>query len=376
MSSPPHPGTSETSKGTVAPLPPPPGTPAAVKAILTAVVIMAGAAIVYVVFWFFMAASYRDAIGEWAEARRDQGLDVRYARLEMSGFPFMIRATLDKPGFGAPKARAPWRWDGARAIGEARPWNPGRVRLMLAGSHSITWTQKGTPVRYQGSATELTAEIVLDGGGRRQGWLDIGGLVLKGDREGHEIAVAKAHVEGWRTTATSADHLTATAEVSFEASGLRLPRRLSLPLGDRVGIIALKASLMGHIAPDRLPDSLAAWRDSGGTLEVHQFAVTYGPLSGRVTGTLALDADLQPIGALTAKLSGFFRAVDVLRKAGLVGARQAVMAKIVLGVLAKRPPGGGAATLNAPLTVQGRRLYVGPVDLAEVPAIRWRDGGG
>jgi hypothetical protein len=247
---------------------------------------------------------------------------------------------------------------------------------MLAGAHRIAWTRHGAPVRYRGSAEELTAEIVTDAGGRRQVWLDISGLVLKGESGELEIAVAEAHAEAWRTTSTSADHLTATAQVSLEASRLWLPRGLALPFGNRVGTIALKASLMGAIAPGRLPDSLAAWRDSGGTLEVHQLAVTYGPLSGRLTGTLALDAALQPIGALTAKLGGFFEAVDGLRKAGLVGARQALMAKVVLGVLAKRPPGGGAATLNAPLTIQDRRLYVGPVDLAEVPAIRWRDGGG
>ena len=376
MSSPPHPGTSESPEGTALAPHPSPGTPAAVKAALTALVIVAGVAIVYVVFWFYMAASTRDAIGGWAEARRGEGLDVRYVRLEMSGFPFKIRATLEKPGLGAPRAGASWRWDAARAIAEARPWSLGRIRIMLAGAHRIAWTRDGAPLRYQGSVAELTAEIVIDGGGRRQGVLDIGGLDLKSESGEQEIAIAKAHVEGWRTTATSADHLTATAEVDLDASGLRLPRGLSLPLGNRIDAIALKASLMGHIPKGRLPDTLAAWRDSGGTLEVHQLAITYGPLSGRVTGTVALDAALQPIGALTAKLGGFFEAVDWLREAGLVGARQAVMAKIVLGVFAKRPPGGGAATLNAPLTVQDRRLYVGPVDLAEVPAIRWRDGGG
>ncbi|MDP6119882.1 MAG: DUF2125 domain-containing protein [Rhodospirillales bacterium] len=376
MSSPSDPGTSVIPQGAAVAPHPPPGTPTAVKVVLAALVTVACAATVYVVLWFYMAASYRNAIDEWAATRRGEGLEVRYARLEMSGFPFMLRVTLEKPGVGAPKAGAPWRWDGARAIGEARPWSPRRVRVMMAGAHRIAWTRHGTPVRYRGSAEELTAKIAIDSGGRHQLWLDIGGLVLKGESGELEIAVAEAHAEAWRNTAASADHLTATAQVDLEASGLRLPRGLALPFGTRVGIIALKATLMGPIAPGQFPDSLAAWRDTGGTLEVHRLAVTYGPLSGRLTGTLALDAALQPIGALTAKLGGFFEAVDGLRKAGLVGARQALMAKVILGVLAKRPPGGGAATLNAPLTIQDRRLYVGPVDLAEVPAIRWRDGGG
>jgi len=372
----PPPDTSEASVDAAQAPHPRPGTSATIRATLTALVILTSAAIVYVVFWFYMASSTRDAIDGWAEARRGEGLDVHYARLELSGFPFMIRATLNKPGLGAPRAGAPWRWDVTRAIGEARPWNPRRVTIMLAGTHRIAWTRKGTLEFYTGSTAELTAEIVIDGRGRRQGVLDIDGLVLKSESGEQEIAIAKAHVSGWSATATSADHLTATAQVDLEASGLRLPCNLSLPLGSRIGAIALNASLMGHIPKGRLPDSLAVWRDSGGTLEVHQLAVTYGPLSGRVTGTVALDATLQPVGAFTAKLGGFFAVVDRLREAELVSARQAVMAKIVLGVFAKRPPGGGVATLNTPLTVQGRRLYVGPVDLAEVPAIRWQEDGG
>ena len=52
---------------------PPPGTPTAVKVVLAALVTVACVAIVYVVLWFYMAASYRDAIDEWAEARRSEG---------------------------------------------------------------------------------------------------------------------------------------------------------------------------------------------------------------------------------------------------------------------------------------------------------------
>ena len=97
MSSPPHPGTSEIPEGAAVAPRPLPDIPATVKVVLATLVAVAGVAIVYVVFWFYMAASYRDAIDAWAEARRGEGLEVRYTHLEMSGFPFLIRvARIDR----------------------------------------------------------------------------------------------------------------------------------------------------------------------------------------------------------------------------------------------------------------------------------------
>jgi hypothetical protein len=116
---------------------------------------------------------------------------------------------------------------------------------------------------------------------------------------------------------------------------------------------------------------LVKWRDGGGTVEVARLNLAYGFLDVWANGTMALDGDMQPIGAFTAKVEGFFPLVDALKEKGLVRARDAVTAKVVLGVLAKKPADGGPPTLNLPLTVQGRKVYAGPLALAQVPAIPW-----
>ena len=55
--------------------------------------------------------------------------------------------------------------------------------------------------------------------------------------------------------------------------------------------------------------------------------------------------------------------------------RDAVTAKLVLGALARTPEGGGPPTLNLAITVQDRTLFAGPVALARLPAIDWKDWG-
>ena len=74
---------------------------------------------------------------------------------------------------------------------------------------------------------------------------------------------------------------------------------------------------------------------------------------------------------MTARITGFRETVDALVAAGAVRPRDAMTAKIVLGVLAKTPEDGGPPRITAPLSAQDGALYIGPVRLFHLPAIRW-----
>ena len=80
---------------------------------------------------------------------------------------------------------------------------------------------------------------------------------------------------------------------------------------------------------------------------------------------------MQPIGAFTASISGFNDAVDALVEAGAARPQDGALAKVVLGVLAKTPPGGGPKVVSLPLSLQDRRLSVGPVPLVTFKRIEW-----
>ena len=77
------------------------------------------------------------------------------------------------------------------------------------------------------------------------------------------------------------------------------------------------------------------------------------------------------MGAFTARIQGFFDAVDLLREKGLIRSRAATTAKIVLGALSKKSAEGGAATVSLPVTVQDRTLFTGPVPLMRLPPLVW-----
>jgi len=165
------------------------------------------------------------------------------------------------------------------------------------------------------------------------------------------------------------------AELDVRFSEVRLPRFLSSPLGDGVRELDLEAHLLGDLAAGPVRDSLEAWRDGGGTIEIDRLAVRHGPMALKADGTLALDGALQPIGAFTARVEGFFDVIDALQKTGMVKPRDAIAAKMILGVMSRRPENGGPATLNLALTLQDRRLFAGPVGLMEFAEVDWKQFG-
>jgi hypothetical protein len=253
----------------------------------------------------------------------------------------------------------------------ARPWTPWRLRLAFEGAQTVRLADAAGPSIYTGVAGTLALDLVLGDGGAESGRLSIAGLDFSTAGGTPAVAVERAELKARRGFPNPEDYRAPTLDVDLTARGLGLPEGLDLPLGRMIGALRLEAGVRGTVPAGPWAESLAKWRDDGGTVEVTRLGLVYGPLDVRANGTMALDGDMQPIGAFTAKVRGFFPLVDALKEKGLVRGRDAVTAKVVLGVLAKKPADGGPPTLNLPLTVQGRKVYAGPLALAEVPAIPW-----
>src|SRR5579863_7634575 len=103
---------------------------------------------------------------------------------------------------------------------------------------------------------------------------------------------------------------------------------------------SLSGSFKGTLPPGPLRQALAAWRDGGGIIEVRDGTVRWGSLAVDVNGTLALDAALQPIGALTATILDHNVLIDAAVAAGEMREGDASLVKTFLGLMAKSGPDG------------------------------------
>lgn len=341
-----------------------------VKGTIAGAAVLALLAALYVGLWYFAAGQLRDAAMAWIEARRQEGVSVQFERLDIGGFPFSLRLAVAKPAIALPKAADPWGWQGEGLTASLRPWNFGHVTLRAPGQHAVMWTAGGKPHTALGQVDGLNAALDLDGGRVTALKIELAGAAFAGEAPLSRLTVGRGTIEAdLRPTADATDR-TPVADLRLALGDVGTPPEWALPLGAAIASADLGATVLGRLTPGALAETLGQWRDDGGTVEVRRLGLAYGPLSLSADGTLALDAALQPIGAFTARADGFFETIDALRAHGVIRSRDAITAKLVLGALAKRGD-GGSASLTLSLTLQERRLYVGPVPLIEIPSIPW-----
>lgn len=345
----------------------PPGYFLAIKWGALVVALLAVACALYVGIWFYTAGQLRDGVVAWAEARRAEGVTVGYTRLDIGGFPFALRMRVEAPSLSSPQGK----WEAAALTARMRPWSPNRVTVRAPGEHRFTWLDGGGSRTFLGQVQTAAARLQLDGGRVRAADLTIRDFKLSGPGDDANWAVGRATIAATYSPVPGADPDTPTFDLRLRLANLRVPDKIGLPLGPAVEALEINAGLMGSLAGGPIANALTQWRDAGGTIEIRRLNVTHGPLVLNADGTLALDGALQPVGAFTARIEGFFETVDGLKNRGLIRSRDAVTAKMVLGVLARRMKNGRTA-LTLPISVQDRRLFAGPIPLIDIPEITWK----
>ena len=338
-----------------------------------AAAVLALLALAYSAFWFTLALNSRDKVLQWIDAQRAQGFTARYDSLEATGFPLAIRLEFSNPGFGAANIRHPWGWEGAHLSLFLKPWDMNTIMAETSGPQMLAIPINGKTETFNGEALRAEATLNLSGGQPKGFDLLLEHIEFQAETAGlAAIRIAQASIQVERLVTGKAGHQTASARLEVTLQGAEGPWLTASPLGGTVQQLGLDARQMGSFDQGPLIESLENWRDSGGTIEIAKVSLQHGPLKISADGTLALDERLQPIGALTARVEGFFEAIDALHRLGAVTPRDAITAKMVLGVLSRKSNSGGPAHLNLALSAQGNTLYAGPIGLMKIAEIDWR----
>ncbi len=333
---------------------------------LAGMVVLAAAA--YAGYWLFAAHQLRAATLAWATARQAHGDEIRLGEPALAGFPGIIRIEVEQPLVRTRLFGEAMAWQAERLAVTMNPFTPGRLVLRSGGPQEVTIRQGGAARRYAGTVARLEAPLRVVGASVPEAAVELVGLRLSAG-PGDEVAVAEVRGRFQQDSATA-------ATLNVEARGASLPRTLALPLGNEIAQAALQAEWRGPLAAPPWAESLRIWRDAGGTVEIRRLSGEYGPLSLDADGTLSLDREMQPIGAMSGQVGGLFEAIDRLRDSGYVRSRDATTVKLVLATLARRDPATGRSLVNVPLTLQDRTLSLGPVRVLEIPAVRWPGDAG
>ncbi len=308
-------------------------------------------AALYAGYWYYIAGQVQDGIAEWADMRRAEGVDVSYGRLAISGFPFRLVAKITNPTIAQS-----WSWKGPRLVLSVRPWRLKRIKFRAPGLHQLTIRGED----YFIVADTLHGKVRFQQGGPARINIFVTDRVVRNGADEDVGEVKTAEVEVDRSGLALKVH----------AYGITGPSEQIPGLGRKTQRLGIEAEATGDF-PDigqGIPvngETMSSWRDSGGTIEVRRLDLDHGPLKTSSAGTLALDQAMQPIGSFTVKAQGHMETLDRFRDAGLIKANDHGLVRLVLTALSKED------SLKVPLTIQNRRLYVGPVALAKLPLVQW-----
>ncbi len=320
-------------------------------------------------YWRQLQHQLADGYVQWVAQARAAGWTVQAGPVAGGGWPFDASLTIPDFALAGGNATIPGGidWHSAQVALRIRLTDPLRVEVDAQGRQTIRvgaspaipvaaerlhatlpLGTNGVPQAVDILANHMTADVVPARG--EQGRMSIGLLQAHTDLVGGPSGIG----------------------ITLSAEAIDLPATMKWPLGSRLSSLALEGTISGTLGEGATQSaSAAAWRDSGGSLEIQRFAVGWGPLGVSATATLALDDQLQPMGAGTAKLIGYDAALDALAANGSLSRSAVTAAKAVLSLLAPTPGDGEPAAVDVPLTLQYRTLSMRQVPLLRLPELDW-----
>lgn len=327
----------------------------------------------YTMLWFYMAGQFAEGVERWAAERRARGqfatMDTRVA----GGFPLKLRVAVDQPELGGRNRTASWAWIPPPMEIEVNLFRWSRPVFRMSGRHEIAvFSGDGAQQSYAGEIADLVGQVSLEDNRVRMVELFAGDLRLAG---GGPVPYSA------RTLDIIVDLPPRAAEEKPDATSLKMtiagrdliaPPLAPTPLGPRMRKLDAVLTLKGRVEGRRLIEALRLWSGNGGVLEVEQLDTIWGPLGVAGNATLALDGDMQPEGALGARMTGVFRALDAFADAEVMPISAASFAKVILRSLARTDPATGREVLDIAVTLQERTLYIGKVRIGTLPVVDWQ----
>jgi hypothetical protein len=306
----------------------------------------------------------------WIAERRAKGWQVQIGSITRGGLslsPFLTIHDVDIKG-GSPLIPGGVAWHASGVILKVDLFDPWRLLIHPLGLQALRLPD-GSALSVFADTLEvgITAAssdgviVDLDATGVRAELPDAGGVTTSIDLVDARIA--------WLPTAEPGDRV---ATFALSCKGLKLPAGIRWPLGPLVEVITAEGTMTGPVPDAPGPRAAAlAWRDSGGSLEVAIQSLIWGPLNATGSATLALDEELQPMGAGTAHLIGYQGTLDALGGNGVLTHSAVKAAKALLSLMAGVPSGREQQAVDVPLTLQFRTLSMRQIPLALLPEMEW-----
>lgn len=149
----------------------------------------------------------------------------------------------------------------------------------------------------------------------------------------------------------------APLDFSLILNAVRLPARKNSHLPRLIEYVKLDGALSATPEDDR--PFLSGWIYNGGTADVSHGEVIWEPFMTSFSGTFALNAAFEPMGAVVAKTYGLFDLLEILELDQVVRTSRASVARVVLGDRMTHENGEKHPSVTSPFSYQSGKVYAG-----------------
>ncbi len=325
--------------------------------------------VVDTILWHVAVGRLQAGFDTWAAASAASHLHVTRGQIVRGGWPFSATLRIENVTLTAADPLAPGgvTWSDPEVLLRLSPLRPRSMDVVFVGAQHL---RIGTMPDIVVVGERLFA-VASVGGRDRPDVLDLladqatlttgAASVAKADHLRVHIEIPSSHVAN-----------DAGPVFAFSADGIMLPDNVVWPLGRTIARFDCDGTVAGRmVSSPTVAAGVMAWRDGGGSVQLQNVVLNWGPLSLTGSATLALDDQLQPMGAGTSHITGYAATLDSLAKSGVLSRSASTAAKALLALLAGTPGDGGPDDVDVPLTLQYRTLSMRQVPLVRFPEVDW-----
>jgi len=339
---------------------------------IAAACVVLGLLLAHAVYWRVASSRLETGFRAWTDDMRRQGWTVSTGSASVGGWPVAARLTVGDFAItgGAPLIPGGMRWNAKQVAMRVDLLQPWQVEILPTGPQHL---HVGDGVDVPFAAERMKAVIPLLSGPPWTADIESDRLSLSLPTDANaDSRLRIGHLDCHVAVTEGAGSGEEAVGFAGSAEAIELPSGARWPLGRSIASFAAEGSLDGPIPAASSPAAFAAaWRDAGGPLKLQKANLVWGPLTLELAATLALDDQLQPMGAGTSRIVGYDATLDALAGGGILTRSAAVAAKAVLSLLASAPAEGEVPEVDVPLTLQYRTLSMRQVPLIRFPELDW-----
>jgi hypothetical protein len=261
----------------------------------------------YSAFWWIAAGKIEEAAINWRQTAQAQKIDASWQRMRVAGYPLAFRLELGDAAVKNGATNPPAELRAPTLTASIRPWNFHAVTFAAPDGVELTVAPGAVPLAKL-SAKRGSGAAALGSDGGTTIWLS-----LYQAKAVAGLTLTARTVDAWIILPPGAPATHQDSGITFAIDAHELAPPLTPPgFSGPIDDLGFGLTLMGAFPAGPLRPAAAAWRDSGGTVELDHLDLRWGDMEITGAGTLALDNDLQPIGGFSGGVSGFDQLLSAL----------------------------------------------------------------